>query len=115
VSLQDCNPDPTDPQAILGTLYTGSTGVEQNFNESIKWIRSAALQGNSTGIFFLAFAYYNGGQGVRKDHVKAYAWFSLINKKDMLEKLKATFLPEQLEAAQKEAARIKTELAATKE
>ena len=64
----------------------------------------------STGIFFLAFAYYEGDRGVKIDRIKAYAWFSQINQKDMLDKLRSSFQPEQLDAAEKEAKRIKDEL-----
>ena len=40
------NGDP-DSQSTLGTMYYNGDGIDRDYSEAIKWIRTAALQGLS--------------------------------------------------------------------
>ncbi len=60
-----------ESQNILGTFYTlGWADGKQNLFEAAKWFRKSAEQGNSSGQFDLAVAYYYG-RGVKQDYAKA--------------------------------------------
>ncbi|WP_418067368.1 tetratricopeptide repeat protein, partial [Sedimenticola hydrogenitrophicus] len=47
-----------------------------NYEESLKWFKMAAYQGDSIAQFLVGEMYENG-QGTGKDLVRAYAWYSL--------------------------------------
>ena len=50
--------------------------MPQNDTEAVSWYRKAAAQGNAAAQFNLGMMYQNG-EGVLKDPVLAYMWFSL--------------------------------------
>ena len=57
-------------QFCLGRCYFNGNGVEQNYNEAIKWFMKAASQGEPDSIFHLAICYGNG-LGVEQDNEKS--------------------------------------------
>ena len=69
------NGDP-DSQSTLGTMYYNGDGIDRDYSEAIKWIRTAALQGHIQSQVKLAFMYGNG-LGVLEDDTKAATWYSI--------------------------------------
>jgi hypothetical protein len=68
-----------DPRAQFwtGHFYSeGKGGYSQNFAEALKWFQRAADQQESGGQYFLGSMYFEG-QGVSRDLVTSYMWFSL--------------------------------------
>ncbi len=61
-------------QDKLGNRYQFHRGVEQDFNEAVKWYRKAAEQGHPEGQLDLARCYENG-QGVAQDKKEAAVWY----------------------------------------
>ena len=61
-------------QNRLGVRYYDGKGVEQNYEEAIKWFRKSAERGNDWGQYNLANCYYNG-KGVSQDYVEAVKWY----------------------------------------
>ena len=59
----------------MGVMYDGDLRVEDD-SEGVKWIWSAAEQGNARAQFNLGIMYANG-EGVPEDYVKNYAWMNL--------------------------------------
>ena len=73
------NGDP-DSQSTLGTMYYNGDGIDRDYSEAIKWIRTAALQGHVQAQVKLAFMYGNG-LGVLEDDAKAASWYSIAAEK----------------------------------
>ena len=69
------NGDP-DSQSTLGTMYYNGDGIDRDYSEAIKWIRTAALQGHIQAQVKLAFM-YGYGLGVLEDDTKAATWYSI--------------------------------------
>ena len=63
-------------QEQIAIMYGTGTGTPQNYEESIKWDRLAAKNGNLQGQFNLGVKYYNG-DGVKRDFELAYMWFEI--------------------------------------
>lgn len=63
-------------QRILGLMYAGGFGTEQNYPEAIKWLRLAADQGDGDAQFLLGDL-YREGKGTRRDYAEAVKWFRL--------------------------------------
>jgi len=62
-------------QTELGRMYYfGELGVERNLEESFKWYKMAALNGDSGAQFELGFMYSNG-EGVEKNGVNSSDWY----------------------------------------
>jgi uncharacterized protein len=65
----------------LGVMYRMGSGVAQDKEESVRWYRKSAKQGNAKAMFNLGAAYYNGegtgGKGAAADDVASFAWFLL--------------------------------------
>lgn len=61
-------------QSLLGQCYLFGTGVEENKEEGLKWIRKAAGQSYSEGQLFLGLCYDNG-EGVEADKLEAVKWY----------------------------------------
>jgi len=87
-------------------MYQNGHGVEQDFNEAMKWYRLAAEQGLPIAQSNLG-AMFATGRGVSKDDVKAYMWFNVaasngqpegVNNRDFIEK---NMTPAQIVEAQK--------------
>ena len=62
-------------QYALGTKYKNGQGVEQNYQEALKWYTKSADQGFADAQVILGAMYY-AGQGVGQDKVMAFAWWS---------------------------------------
>lgn len=62
-------------QYALGTLYKNGEGVEQNYQEALKWYKKSAEQGNVDSQVILGALHYVG-QGVAQDKIMAYEWWS---------------------------------------
>ena len=77
----------------------------------------AVEQGSDLGQYFLGEIYANGGVGVQKDSVKAYAWFTIAvagayrgekaKRKAELDQLGSRMTAEQMAEAQKLAAEFR--------
>ena len=63
-----------DAQFRLGVCYENGTGVNQNFDEAVKWYRAAAEQGYAAAQCNLGSGYYNG-TGVTQNFDEAVRWF----------------------------------------
>lgn len=64
-------------QRSLGTQYMVGLSVEKNTREAIKWFRKAAEHGDIRSQYSLALIYAEGGEGVERDYIEAYAWLNL--------------------------------------
>ncbi len=53
-------------QCLVGTRYRLGRGVEQNFDEAVKWYYEAAKNGNVSAFHYIGICYENG-QGLPKD------------------------------------------------
>ena len=70
-----------DAQALLAAVYHNGRGVEQDYEEAVRWARLAAEQGNASGQGMLAAAYYSG-TGVSVDYDEAARWARLAAEQD---------------------------------
>ena len=61
-------------QFNLGAMYDSGEGVQQDYDEAVKWYRKAAEQGNAYAKFNLGWMYQNG-QGVHQDDAEAVKWY----------------------------------------
>ncbi|MBQ1931964.1 MAG: sel1 repeat family protein, partial [Muribaculaceae bacterium] len=61
-------------QNNLGDCYYNGRGVDQNYDEAVKWYRKAAKQGNAPAQYNLGYCYYNG-HGVDKNYDEAVNWY----------------------------------------
>ena len=55
-------------------MYEFGNGVEQDYEEAVKWYRKSAEQGNSRGQYNLGYM-YEFGKGVTKDYEEAIKWY----------------------------------------
>ncbi|MBT3550617.1 MAG: sel1 repeat family protein [Rhodospirillaceae bacterium] len=62
-----------DSQVVLGNLYATGNGVPINYDQAVKWFRSAANQGYARGQNDLGFMYAKG-LGVPKNETEAMKW-----------------------------------------
>jgi TPR repeat protein len=65
-----------DAQLFIGVMYSKGQGVEQDFQQSLRWLLKAAEQGDAQAQSKLGVMYGNG-QGVAQDIVQAHKWYSL--------------------------------------
>lgn len=63
-------------QYRVGFLYYSGKGVAQNYAESAKWFRRAALQGHTDAQFLLGNS-YSTGRGVPLNNITAHMWFDI--------------------------------------
>ena len=63
-------------QYNVGAMYAEGLGIPQDDGEAVKWIRTAAKQGNALAQKNLGFI-YAAGRGLPQDYVLAHMWFSL--------------------------------------
>ena len=57
-------------------MYQNGQGVARDPGQAVQWWRRAALGGNTSALFNLAVAYFNG-DGVMADDIEAYKWVEL--------------------------------------
>lgn len=58
----------------LGIMYENGEGVEQDFNEAIKWYSQAAAAGSVDAMYNIGVLCYNG-TGVEEDEPQAVRWW----------------------------------------
>lgn len=63
-------------QEKIAIMYFQGAGTPQSYEESVKWDRLAAKNGNTQGQFNLGAKYYNG-DGVERNFKLAYMWFEI--------------------------------------
>jgi len=90
--------------------------VAKDYVEAVKWYRKAAEQGHTEAQLNLGYCYANG-QGVVKDKVEAYAWFSMAAKADSdaaesRDLLRKGLTPQQFTDAQKRMKELRWQIAA---
>ena len=61
-------------QIDLGNLYYSGEGVEQSYEEALKWYTKAAEQGSAAAQFKLGYMYQHG-EGTGQSYEKALQWF----------------------------------------
>lgn len=69
-------------QYDLGQLYEQGKGVNQNFQQAMRWYRLSAMQGHSRAQYNLG-QMYEEGLVVNLDFVKAYMWYTLAAAKGL--------------------------------
>lgn len=63
-------------QYALGTMYRDGQGVDQDYDETLRWWQKAA-QGGVVDAQFALGNFYAGGTGIAEDNVQAYMWYSI--------------------------------------
>ena len=64
-----------EAQFGLGWCYENGKGVDQSYEEAVKWYRKAAEQGFRYAQFSLGWCYENG-KGVDQSYEEAVKWYS---------------------------------------
>ncbi|NKB37469.1 MAG: hypothetical protein GKR93_09920 [Gammaproteobacteria bacterium] len=72
--LRLANDGDAKAQAHLGYMYYAGEGVEQNYEEAVKWYRKAAVQGDKDAQYNLAVA-YAFGEGTKQDYKESALWY----------------------------------------
>ena len=90
--------------------------MAKDYVEAVKWYRQAAEQGHAEAQYNLGCGYANG-QGVARDKVEAYAWFSMAAKADAdaaerRNLLRKELTPKQFTDAQKRMKVLRWQIAA---
>jgi TPR repeat protein len=60
----------------MALMYKNGQGVQQDYEEAVKWYQLAAEQGDSDAQYMLGLMYKNG-QGVQQDYEEAVKWYQL--------------------------------------
>ena len=63
-----------DAQFSLGFMYASGKGVQQDYQEAVKWYQKAAVQGLAEAQYNVALM-YSKGKDVVRDYRKAFKWF----------------------------------------
>ena len=61
-------------QCYLGVCYQTGQGVQQDYQEAVKWYRKAAEQNDAAAQCYLGFCYQTG-QGVVQEFGEAAKWY----------------------------------------
>ncbi len=78
----------TDAMMRLGSAYKLGTDAPKDMPAAMSWFMEAALKGNPEGMKELAFAYWSGQEGVRKDMAETVRWFQrAVDKGDIMSML----------------------------
>ena len=72
--LRLANDGDAKAQAHLGYMYYAGEGVEQSYEEAVKWYRKAAVQGDRDAQYNLAVA-YAFGEGTKQDYKESATWY----------------------------------------
>ena len=62
-------------QRYMGEIYFNGYGVEQDYEEAVKWYSKAAEQGDADAQNNLGYCYYFG-EGVEQDYEEAVKWYT---------------------------------------
>lgn len=65
-------------QSVMGRIYYGGIGVDENINKAMYWFKEAAEQGIADSQFILGLSYLQG-KGVPRDYLLAYKWLNLAS------------------------------------
>jgi len=65
----------TDSQTRLGLMYLDGDGVSQNTDVAIRWLKSAAAQGDATAHLVLGLIYFGERPDTPQDIAQAVQWF----------------------------------------
>jgi TPR repeat protein len=65
----------TDSQTRLGLMYLDGEGVSQNTDVAIRWLKSAAAQGDATAHLILGLIYFGERPHTPQDIAQAVQWF----------------------------------------
>jgi len=91
-------------------MYILGRGVVQSDRTAFSWFMKAANQGHATAKIWLGVM-YRDGQGVAKNYVEAYKWFSLAKGNKTAEKalntVKKSMTPAQVKEAKEKVALFK--------
>ncbi len=71
-------------QFALGTLYYNGFGVMQDYKQSLKWVKKAAINNLPVAQYNLGIMLANA-QGTKVDLVEAVAWLKVAKKNDYQE------------------------------
>ena len=63
-------------QYLLGVMYDTGEGVQQDYQEAVRWYQRAAEQGHAQAQYTLALM-YSSGTGVTQDTREAARWYRL--------------------------------------
>jgi TPR repeat protein len=107
-----------DAQFNLANMYATGRGTKQDIAKAAEWYEKAATRGMTRAQVNLALLYMRGevkGQGIPRNNMKGYAWFSLAAADgDPTGKKSRDFIERKLNAEQKAMFRkAAAELAAT--
>lgn len=69
-------------QFNLGQLYEQGKGVNQNFQQAMRWYRLSAVQGNSWAQYNVG-QMYEDGLVVERSYVRALMWYNLAASKGL--------------------------------
>ncbi len=100
------NADHPYAQYYVGVMYEKGQGVDQSYDEAVKWFGSSAEQGVSQAQMRLS-KLYAAGKGVPQDYEYAFAWASVAQHlgnsyaPPQVGKMAAELSPEELAEAQK--------------
>lgn len=102
-----------DAQAVMCGLYHSGTFVQKDLSSAANWCLKAAKQGDK-GAQMMLGRIYAKGEGVPKNNVEAYAWFSVAatsnsnDKFEHLARLGKSVLSPQMTAEEKRRGEIKS-------
>ncbi len=81
-------------------MYKEGLGVPQDYQETMKWYRLAAEQGDSWSQYSLG-SMYDEGQGVPQDYISAHMWYNISASNDyLLGQIKRDEIAEKMTAEQ---------------
>ena len=75
------NPENPIAQYYLGVLYHNGFGIDNNYQEAVKWYKKSAAQGNEMAMNNLG-SLYQGGKGVNQSMKEALKWYLKAADKD---------------------------------
>lgn len=75
-------------QFNLGDCYYSGKGVEQSYEEAVKWFRKAAEQGYADAQWMLGVCYYEG-KGIEQSYTEAVKWYRMAAEQGSERALKA--------------------------
>jgi TonB family protein len=109
-----------EAQCAAGMLLEKGNGVPRDLAQALKWYHKSAEQGFPPAQYRLANAYWSGAGG-KQDQVKALAWALIANSHGeklsaaAVREFRAGMAPEQIKAAEREAAKFRPRQAMLKQ
>lgn len=75
--LDKANAGDSHAQSELANDYLAGTGVPKDWSLAAKWLRAAAVQGDTSAMFGLGIIYRDGGPAFPANPVEAAKWFRM--------------------------------------